>query len=85
MAQIEVRADFTLDELLAQIGGGEVRDGYYTACEWAAHFGISERRIMHVLRAAKLAGRLATARDRRESLDGSLRPVPVYRILGAGK
>jgi len=79
---IHIPADFTLAELRAFIEG-EVREapeGYYTAREWAAHFGVHPKRMRALLRQAKERGLLAMARVMREALDGKDMPIPVYAL-----
>lgn len=82
MAQIQVPAGFTLDELLSflqQRGPGEA-DGYRTSREWADYFGISEARIGKILIQAKARGLLKHTRAYRQRIDGIMTPVSVYQL-----
>lgn len=88
MVQFEVKAQFTLDDLLAYLGRGpeEQAEGSYTQAEWARHFGLTVPKMATLLQEAKRRGLLVVARSYREALDGVLRPVPVYRfVLKAGE
>ena len=74
----QVPATFSLDELLSYLREEAHTDGYMTAREWAAHFGVSDRRMRDLLAGAKKAGRLLCGSASRERLDGRYTPVPVY-------
>lgn len=82
MAQIQVPAGFTLDELLAFLqrrGPGEA-DGYKTSAEWAEYFGISKERISHILQQAKARKILEHTKAYRERVDDVMTPLTVYRF-----
>lgn len=77
---VNVPASFTLDELLAHLRQEEPEraEGYYSAQEWADHFGVSARRMLNVLREAKAAGKLRIKMMRRERVDNSIGRTPAY-------
>lgn len=80
--EIRIPADFTLAELKAFIGGeGEAPpEGYYTAQEWADHFGISVKSCRILLGKAKRRDILDVRHDVRETLDGRTYPAPIYAL-----
>ena len=69
---------FSLDELLAELGRHEPVDGYRTSAEWAEALDLTEYRMVRLMRAAHKAGKLSSAREWREAMDGIKRPVAVY-------
>ena len=74
-----IPAAFTLDELLAHLrADAQGPEGYLTRREWAARFGIPQRRMLHLLRQADQAGILRKARAERERIDGQIGISPVY-------
>lgn len=79
--QFEVKATFTLNDLLAHLRGSTEMQGAYTSGEWAEHFGICKPKMMRLLHEAKAAGALEVGRADRESLDGLVRPMAVYRFV----
>lgn len=77
--QIDLRSDFTLDELLGTLKEQEVESsGFHTSREWGETLGISGYRVTRLFRLALKKGVLLRNRHLRESIDGSLRPVQVY-------
>jgi hypothetical protein len=56
-------------------------DDYRTRAEWRDAWGVSERRVMMILQAAKHEGKIKTTRVQREALDGALRWVPAYKFV----
>ena len=77
--QIDLRSDFTLDELLGVLKEQEVEsDGFRTRREWEEILGISMHKVKDLLHLAWKKGVLLRSRHRRESLDGAMRHVPVY-------
>jgi hypothetical protein len=78
--------EFTLDELLAQLQvEQETFTGYRTAGEWCDALSVSMTRLKRLLRLAQQQSRLAVRHERRLSVDGLMRQVPVYRFeIGAG-
>lgn len=76
--QFEVKANFTLNDLLAYLGKGSAPSEAFTLAEWARHFQISTERMKRLLQEAKTAGLLTVGRAPRESLDGLMRSVAVY-------
>lgn len=80
--EIHIPADFTLGELRAFIEGeGETPpEGYYTAQEWADHFGIDVSNCRRLLNRAKKRDILDTRHATRETLDGREYKVPIYAL-----
>lgn len=74
--------EFTLAEFLAFIGGEqkETPEGFYTADEWAEHFGINIKRMRELLKRAKAKGLLEIDRAQRIALDDKPFSVPVYSL-----
>jgi len=81
--EIHIPADFTLAELQAFIEGEktEAVKGYYTAAEWAEHFGIHVRKMHEILKQAKKLKRLHMIRVRRLALDDKMCSVPAYALI----
>ena len=83
---IEIQTNVTLDDLLAILQQGEQpTPGFYTLQEWSIRLGISNRRLRVLFCQAKERGILQCRRERRESLDGIMRFVPVYKISLEGE
>lgn len=79
MTERVIPADFTLDQLLAELRQAEQGPAdYRTQAEWRGRLGISQGGITRLLREAKGRGILRVARVRREALDGTSRWVPAY-------
>jgi hypothetical protein len=79
--RIEIKPGFSLDELLAHLRREpEMAEGYYTAREWAAHFGISLVHIHEILAQAKAESKLLVQHVKRERIDEVRSPVPVYQF-----
>ena len=77
--QIDLRSDFTLDELLGALKEQEVESGgFRTRREWEEILGISMHKVKSLLHLAWKKGVLLRSRHRRESIDGAMRHVPVY-------
>lgn len=74
--------DFTFEEFLAFIGGEqkEAPEGFYTANEWAEHFGLSVKRMRELLKRAKDKGLLEVDRVQGTALDDKAYVVPVYGL-----
>ncbi len=71
--------DFTLSELLAYLAEAEESpNGYYTSPEWAERLGVSDKKILAILRMAHRQGKLLRMKQRREAIDGRIVLVPVY-------
>lgn len=80
---IHIPTDFTLNELRAFIEGQEATEppeGYWTAQEWADHFGIDITRMRKILNQAKGKGLLDMIYVQRERLDRQTRGVPAYAL-----
>jgi hypothetical protein len=75
---VQIPSRFTLDELLSHLREQEGMEGFFTAAEWADHFGISVRAMRPILSDAKAAGKLRVSQARRETLDGRNALTPVY-------
>lgn len=82
--EINVEADFTLQDLMAFLAGEAVGPGpemgYRTAREWAEHFSVPVKRMRELLQRCKKAGALKVAKGHRERIDGSTNVVPVYAL-----
>ena len=77
--QIDLRSDFTLDELLGTLKEQEVESGgFRTRREWEEILGVSRYKVKQFLHLARKKGILLRSRHRRESIDGTTRPVQVY-------
>jgi len=77
--QIDLKSDFTLDDLLCVLEEQELqRSGFYTRREWGKILGVSGYKVSKLLHLAKDKGILNVTRHRRESIDGTIRPVQVY-------
>lgn len=83
--EIHIPADFTLGELQAFIEGErtETVEGYYTAREWADHFGIHIKKMRVLLKEAKAKGLLDMRRTERVALDDKVHRAPVYALRKA--
>ena len=53
-----------------------------TSAELCTQIGIGDDALLRRLKALKAQGRLEVTRGYRESIDGIMRIVPVYRITG---
>lgn len=78
--EIEVKAGFTLDGLLAELEEKEELPDYKTSGEWCEALGVSDVRLKRLLREAQKRGILSVSRAKRPCLDGATRMVPVYKI-----
>ena len=77
--QIDLRSDFTLDELLGTLKEQEVESGgFHTRREWEEILGVSGYKVTQLLHLARKKGILLHSRHSRESIDGTVRPVQVY-------
>lgn len=77
--QIDLRSDFTLDELLGTLKEQEVESsGFHTGLEWQEILGITRYKITNLLRLARKKNILLYERHRREGIDGTWRPTQVY-------
>jgi len=77
--QIDLKSDFSLDELLGVLKEQEVESGgFRTHREWEEILGISGYRVTKLLHIARGKGILLHSRHNRESIDGTTRPVQVY-------
>lgn len=77
--RLAVPAKFALDDLLGLLREqGEPPEGFLTAREWAAHFGVNPEKMMGLLREAKGAGKLQVQWVPREALDGRMMRRPAY-------
>ena len=77
--QIDLRSDFTLDELLGVLKEQEVESGgFRTRREWEEILGVSRYKVKQLLHLARKKGILLRSRHRRESIDGTTIPVQVY-------
>ena len=81
--EIKIPAQFTLDDLLALTGRNEIMEGWYTAREWAAHFGVSVTKMRNLLRAALQDGLAESGFAFRVAMDGISRQVSVYAFKAA--
>jgi hypothetical protein len=81
-----IKADFTLQDVLALIGASECPnlEGYRSAIEWADHLGIPEYRMGAILRAAARRGALKSERKWGEGIDGRRCSTPVYSFVVDG-
>lgn len=76
--------NITLDELVAELNrlGVESVEGAegLTVQEWAEQWGIARSTAQERIRSAVKNALAFTGRARRQAMDGSMRPVPVYRF-----
>jgi hypothetical protein len=79
--EIRIPANFTLDELLAATGTQEVMEGWYTAGEWAEHFGVGRQRMLRILKDGKAAGLVQAGKAYRLAVDDVRRRVSVYAFV----
>jgi len=78
--QIDLRSDFTLDDLLSALEEQEqVESGnFHTTNEWCEILGTSGYKVAKLLHLALKKGVLLRAKHQREGLDGINRPTQVY-------
>ena len=78
--QIDLRSDFTLDELLNVLKAQEQTEGsgFHTRCEWQEVLGVTGYKIAQLLHLAMQNGILLRAKHQREGIDGMWRPTQVY-------
>ena len=77
--QIDLRSDFTLDELLGVLKEQEIESGgFRTRHEWEEILGASGYKVKQLLHLAREKGILLYSRHHRESIDGTVRPIQVY-------
>jgi len=78
--EIDLRSDFTLDELLSVLKAQEQTEdsGFHTRREWEEILGISKYEVKELLHIAWKKGVLLRDRHSRECMDGVMRRVPVY-------
>ena len=72
--------NFTLDDLLHTLHGKPDLDGYHTAEEWCSKLSTWPGKMHRLLKEAKSKRLLQVAREQRESIDGAMRWVPVYKF-----
>lgn len=78
-----VPATFTLDELLAHLRDDEqAPDGYWTAQEWADHFGLSAGTMRKLIREADERGVLKRSLAPRQRIDLRFVRQTVYKFDG---
>lgn len=74
----------TTAEILAELEAASQRadapDGYITIREMKDQTNLAEARIRQALMSAKHDGRLDMRKVMKETLSGTMQPVPVYRI-----
>jgi hypothetical protein len=79
VSDVRSQATFTLDELLDAMRQGAADLSEYKTCpEWSEHWGVWERRMRVLIREGLKLGIVRRARTQRESIDGTMRWVPVY-------
>lgn len=77
----------TTAEILAELEAAtkaiDAPDGFCSIAEMVAQTGLPDSKVRKALIAAKQEGRLQMTRVPRETLAGSMHPIPVYRIVPA--
>jgi predicted transcriptional regulator len=77
---------FTADDLLGSLAAllheSRGAEGMTTG-EIEAARGWTHAKTLQALKRAQKAGRLVPGRAPRPAIDGTMRPVPVYRLVGA--